>query len=77
MGHQIGVHLDGSWYQDISKQNILTYFNKEKTLLSNILDIDIIDIFSCHNPHKIKDFILNKITPGVRHTYEPLFFFKN
>ena len=76
MGHQIGVHLDLSWYQDISKQNILTYFNKEKTLLSNILDIDIIDIFSCHNPHKIKNFILDKTIQGVRHTYEPIFFSK-
>ena len=40
---------------------------KEKTLLSDILDIDIIDIFSCHNPHKLKNFILNKTIPvGMR-----------
>ena len=74
MGHQIGVHLDLSWYPDLSIQKISTYFMKEKTLLSDILDIDIIDIFSFHNPYKLKNFILNKTIPGVRQTYEPLFF---
>ena len=76
MGHKIGVHLDLSWYQDFSKRKISTYFVKEKKLLSDILDIDIIDIFSCHTPHKLKNFILDKTIQGVRHTYEPLFFSK-
>ena len=74
MGHHLGVHLDISWYEDISIEKISTYFLKEKKLLEDILDVKLIDIFSYHNPHKLKNFILDKITPGVRNTYEPLFF---
>ena len=76
MGHQIGVHLDMSWYKDIDINNVQTYFEKEKKLLSNNLDIEVIDIFSCHNAHKLKELVLNKVIPGVRSTYEPLFFSK-
>ncbi len=76
MGHQIGVHLDLSWNKNISVQEIATYFQKEKKLLGNILEVELVDIFSHHNPHKLRDFILNQITPSVRHTYEPMFFSK-
>ena len=76
MGHQIGVHLDITWYENITIDKVQTYFEKEKKLLSNILDVEVIDIFSYHNPHKFKDLVLNKVTPGLRSTYEPLFFSK-
>ena len=76
MGHQIGVHLDISWYENITIDKVQSYFEKEKKLLSNILEAQVIDIFSYHNPHKLKDLVLNKAISGLRNTYEPLFFSK-
>ena len=76
MGHKIGVHLDLSFYKDITIDKVHIYFEKEKKLLSDILEAEVIDVFSYHNPHKLKKFILNKETPRVRNTYEPLFFSK-
>ncbi len=76
MGHSVGLHLDISWYDNISIKKVSSYYKKEKKLLEDILGIKLCDIFSYHNPHKLKNFILNRITPGVRNTYEPIFFSK-
>jgi len=76
MGHQIGIHLDISWYDDFSIKKIKKYFEKEKEILASILEIKPIDIFSYHNPHKFKNLLLNRSLPGLRNTYEPLFFSK-
>ena len=76
MGHQIGVHLDISWLENITIDKVQSYFEKEKKLLSNILEAQIIDIFSYHNPHKLKNLVINKAISGLRNTYEPLFFSK-
>ncbi|MDA8937073.1 hypothetical protein N9I22_00175 [Candidatus Pelagibacter sp.] len=76
MGHNIGVHLDISWYENFSIDKIKDYFERERKLLSDLLEIEVVNIFSYHNPHKFKDLLLNKEIPGLRNTYEPLFFSK-
>jgi hypothetical protein len=49
MGHKIGLHFDGSFYDNIDERNLSTLVRNEADLLENILDTKL-SAFSFHNP---------------------------
>ena len=73
LGHHIGLHVDLSWDESLTADDLPNFIDNERTLLSNILDTRITQIVSFHNPHKFKNIVFNRRIPGIQHTYEPKF----
>ncbi|MFH0983987.1 MAG: hypothetical protein V1882_00470 [Candidatus Omnitrophota bacterium] len=75
-GHTIGLHFDMTWDADAKWDEFPKICRREQVLFEKITGVRPCKIVSHHNPHRFTAQVLNSVTPGMRHTYEPQFFSK-
>lgn len=73
-GHELGLHLDVSWADDISWDNLTDFCDTEKALFQTITNVPPCKYISFHNTHKFGELVLGQQINGMYHTYEAPFF---
>lgn len=73
-GHDLGIHLDLTWDEDVELSEIGSQVSTEQSLFKALTGVSPVEMISFHNPHRFQEQILNSPIPGIRHSYEkPLF----
>ena len=74
MGHQVGLHFDLTWNENMPWKEVALFCEKDKEVFKEITGIEPCEIISFHNPHRFPELVLNHEIPKMRHTYEKRFF---